>query len=66
MRREELFQKMKLAIDNEYEAYQLYKDIAERSGDSELKVIFERIAQEELEHRETILHRYAVLKELAQ
>lgn len=65
MTRDELYQKMKLAIDNEYEAYRLYKDIADSSKDSELKVIFERIAREELQHREILLKRYAILKELA-
>ena len=62
MNRETLFEKMKLAADQEYEAYQLYKEISEKSGDPELKVIFERIAKEEWEHREIIMKRYKILK----
>ncbi len=65
MKKEELFEKMKLAIENEDRAYRLYKEIAEKSGDSELKVIFERIAREEKEHGETIRRRYDILKDLA-
>jgi rubrerythrin len=63
MEKEELFQKFKMAIESEYEAYQLYKDIAERSGDSELRAIFQKIASEEWEHRETIMKRYSILKD---
>ncbi|MBI5076290.1 MAG: hypothetical protein HZB62_14145 [Nitrospirae bacterium] len=64
MEQQELFEKMKLAIDREYEAYLLYKDIAENSGEPELRVIFDRIASEEYEHREIILKRYKILKKL--
>lgn len=56
---------MKLAIDKEYEAYLMYKDIADNSGHPELKVIFDRIAAEEHEHREIILKRYGILKKMA-
>lgn len=64
MDRQELFQKMKMAGEQEYNAYLLYKEIAERSGDPELKIIFERIASEEWEHRNTIMKRYNILKGL--
>lgn len=64
MDRQELFAKMKLAIDQEYEAYLMYKDIADNSGDPELKIIFGRIADEEHQHRELILKRYSILKGL--
>jgi rubrerythrin len=47
MNRDTLFEKMKLAVEQEYEAYHLYKEISEKSGDPELQVIFERIAKEE-------------------
>jgi rubrerythrin len=66
MEKEQLFQKFKLAIDNEFEAHQLYKEIAENSESPELKVIFERLANEEWEHRETILKRYRILKDIAE
>lgn len=62
MKDEELYQKFKLAIENEFAAYQMYKDIAEGSEDPELKIIFQRIASEEWEHRELIMKRYAILK----
>jgi rubrerythrin len=61
---EELFSKFKLAIENEYEAYQLYRDIAYRS-DGALRVLFERLAGEEWEHRELIMRRYRIMKGLA-
>ncbi len=64
MNKEELFEKFKLAIDNEYEAHRLYTEIAEKSGDSELAVIFRRLAKEEWEHREVIMKRYNILKGL--
>ncbi len=64
MEKEELFRKFKVAIESEYEAYQLYKDIAENSGDSELRVIFQRLAKEEWEHREIIMKRYSILRGL--
>ncbi len=64
MTKEELFQRLKLAIDNEYNAYTLYSDIASQSTSSELKAIFERIAGEELAHREIIMERYALHKDL--
>ncbi|MBI5633328.1 MAG: hypothetical protein HZA15_07625 [Nitrospirae bacterium] len=64
MDKQELFDKMKLAVDQEYEAYLMYKDIADNSGQPELKVIFERIASEEYQHREIILKRYRILKGL--
>ncbi len=64
MEKEELFRKFKVAIESEYEAYQLYKDIAEKSGDSELRVIFQRLAKEEWEHREIIMKRYSILRGL--
>lgn len=60
----ELFEKMKLAIDQEYDAYLMYKDIADNSGQPELKVIFDRLADEEKQHREVILKRYRILKGL--
>jgi rubrerythrin len=56
---------MKLATEQEYEAYQLYKDIAEHSGDPELRAIFEQMASEELKHRDVIMKRYNKLRELA-
>ncbi len=64
MDQQELFEKMKLAIDREYDAYLMYRDIADNSGDPELRVIFDRIANEEYEHRELILKRYGILKGL--
>ncbi len=64
MDQKELFEKMKLAIEQEYEAYLMYKDIADNSGDPELKIIFERIADEEHQHRDVILKRYKIMKEL--
>ncbi len=64
MTERELFQRLKLAIDNEFNAYKLYSDIAEQSASAELKAIFERIAGEELAHREIIMERYAILKDL--
>ncbi len=65
MEKEQLFQKLKLAIENEFEAHNFYKEIAENSASPEIKVIFERLAREEWEHRETILKRYRILKDLA-
>ncbi len=64
MDKDELFRKFKLAIDSEYEAYQLYTEIAEKSGDTELGVIFRRLASEEWNHREVIIARYNILKDL--
>jgi rubrerythrin len=66
MEREQLFQKFKMAIDNEFEAHQFYKEIADKSESPELRLIFERLAKEEWEHRETILKRYRILRELAE
>jgi len=66
VKKEELFKKLKTAIDNEYDAYLMYKDIAERSGDAELRVIFNRIAGEEYNHWETIQKRYNILTQLAE
>lgn len=66
MKKEELFRKFKLAIESEYEAYQMYRDIADRSGDAALRIIFERLAGEEWAHREIIMKRYNILKELAE
>ncbi len=63
MKKEELFQKFKLAIENEYDAFQLYSNIAEISEDPELRVIFQKIAGEELEHRNILMQRYKILKE---
>jgi len=65
MEKEQLFQKFKLAIENEYEAHQFYKEIAEASDSPELRVVFERLASEELEHHDTILRRYSILKGIA-
>ncbi len=63
MEREELFKKFKVAVENEYEAYQMYKGIAEECGDPELSIIFDRLAREEWQHREIIMKRYSILKE---
>lgn len=66
MNKEELFLKLKTAIDNEYDAYRMYTEIAEKSGDPELTVIFRRIAAEEYSHWQTIQNRYKILAQLAE
>ena len=65
MKKEELFRKLKIAIENEYDAYKMYKEIADTSADAELKVIFNRIAEEEYNHWQTIQKRYSILEQLA-
>jgi rubrerythrin len=62
MKEDDLFQTFKVAIDNEYQAYQMYTEIAEKSEDSELGVIFRRMAKEEWEHMDTIMKRYKMLR----
>jgi len=62
-REKELFKKFKLAIEREYEAYELYKGIAEESSDKKMKKMFEEIAGDELEHRNKIMALYKKMKE---
>jgi len=59
----EIFEKFKFAIEKEYEAYELYKGIAEESSDKKMKKMFEEIAGDELEHREKIMALYKKMKE---
>lgn len=65
MEKDELFQKIKLAIDNEYEAYRLYSEMAEMSVDPSLALIFKKIAEEEYEHWQTLQKRYKLLHQMA-
>ncbi len=65
MEKDELFHKIKLAIDNEYEAHRLYSEMAEMSNDPSLKLIFKKIADEEYEHWQTLQQRYKLLHQMA-
>ncbi len=51
MTREELKSIIAFAVENEVEAYQFYKDAAERLEDEGLKETFEDLAKEELQHK---------------
>ncbi|MDP2157983.1 MAG: ferritin family protein [Nitrospirota bacterium] len=62
-REKEMFKKFKFAIEKEYEAYELYKGIAEESSDKKMKMMFEEIASDELEHRRKIMAMYKKMKE---
>lgn len=59
--RQELFEKMKLACEQKYQAYLLCREISERSADPEILCIFDKIAREEMAHREEIMKRYSAL-----
>lgn len=41
-----------LAVNNEVEAYQFYKSVAEKTQDSNLKSIFQELAKEEQQHKD--------------
>jgi rubrerythrin len=62
MERKELFEIFKVAVDNEHEAYETYKNIAEKVDDENLKKIFEDMANDELRHKEQIMEQYNILK----
>lgn len=51
MTREELTKIIEFAVENEVDAYQFYKDAAERLEDDALKETFQDLAKEELEHK---------------
>jgi rubrerythrin len=62
MKREELFEIFKVAVDNEQEAYETYKNIAENVDDENLKKIFEDMSKDELRHKEQIMEQYNALR----
>jgi rubrerythrin len=62
MEKKELFEIFKVAVDKEHEAYELYKGIAEKVDDENLKKIFEGIANDELRHKEQIMEQYNILR----
>ena len=51
MTREELKGIIAFAVENEVEAYEFYRDAAERLEDEGLKSTFEDLAKDELEHK---------------
>ena len=51
MTREQLKEIIQFAVDNEVDAYEFYRDAAERLEEEGLKETFADLAQEELEHK---------------
>ncbi len=51
MTREKLKEIIAFAVENEVDAYEFYKDAAERLDDERLKETFEDLAKDELEHK---------------
>ena len=51
MQKDEFKSIIDFAIENEVEAYEFYRDAAEKIKDKQLKDIFEDLAKEEMEHR---------------
>lgn len=62
MKKEELFEIFKVAVDKEHEAYESYKNIAENVDDENLKKIFEDMSKDELRHKEQIIEQYNALR----
>ena len=51
MKSEDLKKIIDLAVNNEVEAYEFYRDAAMKIEDNHLKEVFEDLAKEELEHK---------------
>ena len=51
MTREQLKEIIQFAVDNEVDAYEFYRDAAERLEEEGLKETFKDLAEEELEHK---------------
>lgn len=51
MRSDEFKEIIDFAIENEIEAYEFYKDAAEKIKNQQLKEVFKDLAKEELEHK---------------
>lgn len=52
MKNNKLIAIIEFAVENEVEAYEFYRDAAEKVKDEFLKQTFEELAKEELEHKE--------------
>jgi rubrerythrin len=63
MEKEELFKLFKIIIDREQEAYEMYKGLAQKFNDENLKKMFEDMANDELRHIEQIMEQYNILRE---
>jgi len=47
---EKFYEAFKIAMEGEEEAYELYKELAEKTKDTELKKLFEAFANDESRH----------------
>ena len=56
------FSAFKLAIDEEQKAYELYMTLAEMCDESDLKIIFEKFATDELQHKKILMERYKEMR----
>ncbi|MDG6256008.1 MAG: ferritin family protein [Methanomicrobiaceae archaeon] len=54
MNAEEFKDILSIAIDREVEAYTFYRDVAERANDVNLRKLFNELAGDEQQHRETL------------
>jgi rubrerythrin len=52
----------KLAIDDEQRAHELYMSLAEMCDETELKNLFKKFAEDELQHKKILMDRYKELK----
>ncbi|MCX5716947.1 MAG: hypothetical protein NTW44_01290 [Nitrospirae bacterium] len=58
-----LFDIFKIAIDNEHEAHEFYKNAATSTLDSDAKKLFENLAVVELQHEHLLEEKYRDMKE---
>lgn len=62
MDKEKLYEAFKIAMEGEEEAYELYKELSEKTNDIDLKKLFEEFANDESKHLRELKERYESMR----